>query len=341
MAQLQKGIGKQLQIGIAREITRGTTPSAASYWIAADDWAIDERFANAIDMQTYGLIEDSVSQTRVKNWAEGQLKVPLAGTTSAILFYSLFGTSYGVLHSGETTIYDNTINIAQNVQHQSLSFYVHDPIPTPGGATADYSHANGVVHKATIDYSLGKFVEVTFSLKALKGSAAAVVFSPSQAIEPRFVPQYLTFKVASTTGAILAATPIKIKSAKIDVDSNSEDDDVLGSTAPRDFLNKEFKIEGTIEAIWENESDFKTNALANTAQAMRLDLVNSDVTLGTAANPQMRLDLSKIFFTEFSRPVKIKDIMYQTVKFKASYSLSDAYMGRLLFVNSVNIAVNS
>ncbi len=342
MVQLLKGIGKQLQIGIAREVTRGTTPAAASYWIAADDWMIEERFSNAIDEQAYGLIEDNMGQVRVKNWTEGQLKVPLAGTTSAILFYSLFGTSYAVLHAGETTIFDNTMNIAQNVQHQSLSFYVHDPIATPSGATADYSYALGVVHKASIAYDLGKYVEVTFGMKTLKGSAAAVVFAPSQAIEPRFVPQYLTFKVASTTGAILAATPIKIKSAKIDIDSSSEDDDVLGSTSPRDFLNKEFKIEGTIEAIWQNESDFKTNALANTAQAMRLDLVNADVTMGAAAtNPQMRLDLSKVYFTEFSRPVKIKDVMYQTVKFKAAYSMSDAYMGRLLFVNSVNIAVNS
>lgn len=124
----------------------------------------------------------------------------------------------------------------------------------------------------------------------------------------------------------------------ISIDENIEDDEVLGQTAPRDFLNKEFSIEGTIEAIWQDESDFKTQSLANTSVAMRLDLVNSDVTEGVATNPQFRLDLARVHFTEFSRPIKIKDVVYQTVSFKAAYSATDSFMARALFVNSVNIS---
>ncbi len=333
---LLKGIGKQIQIGIAKEASRGTTPAAATYWLAVSDWAIEERFANAVDIQTYGVIEDNVNQTRVKNWAEGQLQAPLASTTSALLLLSLFGTDTPAAHAGETLVYDHTLTVAQNVQHQSLSFYVHDPIPTPGGATADYSHANGVVHKLSIDYSLGNYVMGTYSLKALKGSAAAVVFVPSQQIEDRFVPQYLTFKVANTYAGLGAASAIKIKTAKIDFDASSEDDDVLGQVAPRDFLNKEFKIEGTIEAIWENESDFKTAALANTAQAMRLDLLNSDVNYGVVpSHPEFKIDFAKVIWTEFSKPVKIAGVMYQTVKFKAAYDPTQAFMAKAIITNCV------
>lgn len=333
---LLKGIGKQLQVGISKETTRGVTPATVTYWMAVNDWNIDEKFTNATDVQAYGLIEDSVSQTRVKNWAEGQIKAPLAGTTSALLFLSMFGTDTATAHSGETTVYDHTLTVAQTVEHQSVSFYVHDPIPTPTGATADYSHALGVVTKLSIDYSLGKFVDATYSIKAQKGSAAAVVFAPSQLIEDRFVPQYLSFKSAANVAGLSGATAIKIKSAKIDIDGSSEDDDVMGSLSPRDFLNKEWKLEGTIEAIWENESDFKTNALANVAQAFQLDLINNDVSYGVVpTHPEFKLIMSKVFFTEFSRPVKIKDVMYQTVKFKAAYSLSDGYMAKAVFTNTV------
>lgn len=333
---LTRGIGKQLQIGISKEITRGVTPATVAYWMAVDDWNIDEKFMNAVDVETYGVIEDNVSQTRVKNWAEGQIKAPIAGTTSALLFISLLGTDTPTAHSGETVVYDHTLTIAQNVQHQSLSFYVHDPIPTPSGATADYSHALGVVTKASIDYSIGKFVDCTYNLKALKGSAAAVVFAPSQLIEDRFVPQYMSFKSAATVAGLSGATPIKIKSLKLDLNANSEDDDVMGSTSPRDYLNKEFSIEGTIEAIWENESDFKTNALANAVQAFQIDLLNSDVSYGVVpTHPELKIVLSKIYFTEFSKPVKIKDVMYQTVKFKAAYDPTAGYMVKAIFTNTV------
>lgn len=333
---LTRGIGKQLQIGIAKESSRGTAVASASYWLAVDDWAIEERFKNAVDIQTFGIIEDSVSQTRVKNWAEGQLKFPIAGTSSAVLFLSLFGTDTPATHAGETIVYDHVISVAQNVQHQSITFFVHDPIATASGATADYTHANGVVHKIDIDYSLGNFVTATASIKAIAGSAAAVAFVPSQAIEDRFVPQYLTFKTAAQFSGLGAASAIKIKSAKVTIDASSEDDDVMGSLNPRDFLNKEFKIEGTIEAIWQNETDFKQAALASTPKAMRLDLINSDVNIGTVpSHPEFKLDLYKVYFTEITRPVKIKDIMYQTLKFKAAYDTTNAVMAKATFVNTI------
>lgn len=335
---LLKGIGKQIQIGVAVESTRGTAKTSATYWLPTDDSELEERFQNVIDGQTYGVIEDNFGQTRVKNWMEGQIVMPLTGTSAAVLFYSLFGTSAAVVHAGETRVFDNTMNVLQTAQHKSLTFFVHDPIPTANGATADYTHANGVVNKIDIDYSLGNWVMLTAGIKALAGSAAAVVFTPAIVSEPRFVPQYLTFKVASTASGLTAASAIKIKNAKITIDENIEDDEVLGQVAPRDFLNKEFMIEGTIEAIFQNETDFKASALANTPKAMRLDLVNSDVTIGVAStNPQVRLDLTKVYFTEFSRPIKIKDVVYQTIKFKAAYSASDGYMARLLWVNHVDI----
>lgn len=333
---LLKGVGRQLQIGIAKETTRGTAKTTASYWLAADDWDMQERYTNAVDMQVYGVVEDSVSQSRVKNWAEGQIKFPISGTSSAVLFLSLFGTDTPATHAGESSIYDHVLTVAQTVQHQSLTFFVHDPIATASGATADYTHANTVVHKIDIDYSLGNFVMGTATLKGQTGSAAAVVFVPSQAIEDRFIPQYLTFKVATNLAGLAAASAIKIKSAKITLNAGDEDDDVLGSAAPRDFLNTEFSCEGTIEAIWQNEADFKVASLANTAKALRFDLINSDVTIGVAANPEFKLDFAKVYFTDFSRPITIKGIVYQTVKFKAAYDITNALMVRATFTNSIS-----
>jgi Phage tail tube protein len=145
----------------------------------------------------------------------------------------------------------------------------------------------------------------------------------------------------ATTGAIGTMTfngaLVQLKSFKLTVDSNVEDDEVLGSVAPVDFLNKEFKIEGSLEAIWQNESDFKTASLVtpNVAQALLVDIKNTDVTIGTSANPEFKVLLDKVYFTEFSRPIKIKDLVYQTVKFKAVYSTTNSEMGAITTTNTV------
>lgn len=334
---LLKGIGKQLQIGISRESTRGTASSTATvYWLATDDYSVDEKYSNAVDSQVYGLIEDNVSQTRVKNWSEGSFKLPFGDASAPLLFYSLFGTLTTTTASGETTVKNHAFTVAQTVQHQSLTISIHDPIPTPASTTADYTYKNSVINKMDIDYALGKFIDVTIGSKGLAGSMVGTVFVPAQTAENRWVPQYLTFSVASSVSGLAGATPIKIKSAKITIDENEEDDDVMGSTSPRDFLNKEFQAEGTVEAIWQNESDFRTAAIANTAQALRFNLVNSDVSIGVVpSRPTLVMDFASVYFTEFSRPVKIKEIMYQTIKFKAAYSLSAAFMVRGTITNTV------
>ena len=324
-----KGIGKLFQIGVAKESVRGTAQSAATYWPAISDAAPEEKIENAVDAQSYGVIEDSVSQTRTKNWMDGSINAPVTDQSFVLMLLSLLGTDAPALHSGETTVYDHVLTVAQNAQHQSLTIFVHDPL-----SGQDYSHALGVVHKVDIEYALKDFIKYAASILGQQGVQKSS-FTPSQSAENRFVPQYLTFKTASNLAGLNAATPIAIRNLKLSIDDNVESQDVLGNVAPADFLNKEFKIEGTLEAIWQNESDFKTNTIANTPQAMRLDLINSAVTIGTAAHPEIKIDLAKVYFTDFSRPIKTKDLVYQTLKFKAAYSISDTHMVKITCTNTV------
>jgi len=326
-----KGIGRLLSIGIAKEATRGTAQSSASYWLPFSDAAIEEKFTNVTQDEAYGIIEDSVGQFRVKNWAEGTLKVPATDQSLPLLLLSQFGAIANATHAGESVVYDHTITVGQSAQHQSLTLFIHDPL-----AAQDYSHALGVIHKTEIDAELGKFVDLSLSVKALKGTQQST-FSPSIVAENRFLPQYMTFKYAPLVSGLSGATAIQIKSVKLTIDDSIEDDDVLGSVAPVDFLNKEFKIEGTIEAIWQNESDFKTMSLVtpNVPQAMLIEIKNTDILIGSAAHPDMAITLDRVFVTDFSRPIKVKDVMYQTIKFKATYSTANSEMAKIVVTNTV------
>jgi hypothetical protein len=73
-----------------------------------------------------------------------------------------------------------------------------------------------------------------------------------------------------------------------------------------------------------------------TAQSIRFDIKNTDVTIGTAANPELIFDMPKCTIQELGRPLKVKDLTYQSIKFKAVYSISDALMIKTTLTNVVN-----
>lgn len=325
-----KGIGRLFNIGIAAEATRGTAQTSVSHWLPFSDASIEEKLKNVVQDEAYGVIEDSIGQLRVKNWAEGTLKMPVTDLSLPLILKAMMGASADATHSGETAVYDHTITVGESAQHQSLTFFIHDPL-----SDQDYSHALGVIHKLDLDVELGKFAELSLSVKAQKGVKQSS-YTPSITTENRFIPQYLTFKYATTVSGLSGATAIALKSCKLSIDSNIEDQDVLGSVSPADFLNKEFKVSGQFEAIFQNESDFKTVALAtpNVAQAALIDLKNTDVTIGTASNPEVKITLNKIYFTEFSRPIKVKDLVYQTIKWEAVYDTSAAAMLTAVVTNT-------
>lgn len=390
-------IGRLFQVGIAKETTRGTTPGSVGYWLAFAEASIDEKYNNAVDTEVYGVVEDSASMTRTKNWSEGDIKGPIGDLHFGLFLYSLLGGYAVGTHSGESVVYDHTFTVQEGVQHQSLSTYIHDP----AAAAQDYSYANAMVAKLDLEYSLGKFVAYTVHLMAQKGVQQSQ-YSPSQSAENRFVPQYMTAAFApslagaagtltatgtaattihvtglsintnllrvgmtvtgtnipvgakivtivsstafdlsiASTGTVSSMTfgpaAIKLKSLKLSVDQNVESYDVLGSLAPADFFNKEFKVEGQLDALFQNESDFKTLSLANTPQAMSIDLLNTDVTIGTSTHPELKILLAKCYFTEYGRPIKIKDLIVQSVKFKAVYSISDASMMKAVLTNTLS-----
>lgn len=326
---MSKGIGRLLQVGIAKETVRGTSETAATYYIPFSEAEVAEKDERITDEQSYGIIEAGISESIVKQWAEPSITAPIGDKHFGLILYATFGgLSTGANADASGTIKDHTFSVGQSAQHQALSLFLDDPL---GGQ--DYKFALGVISSLEINYEQGKFLEYKASLMAKKGATATL--TPSTTTENRFLPQHLTFKVATNLAGLTAASATVLKTLSVNIEKNLEQDTVLGNIAPADFLNKQFAITGTVEAIWQNESDFKTAALAGTQKAMRIDCINTGVTIGTAANPRFKLDFAKVYFSELSVPIKINDVMLQTLKFTAYYSPSDTSMVSALLTNAV------
>src|ERR1035441_706642 len=123
-----KGIGRLAAIGIAKEATRGTAQSSATYWLPFSDLSLDEKFDNVEQDEAFGIIEDSVGEFRIKNWAEGTVKIPLTDQSLPLVLLAQLGANADSTHSGETAVYDHKATVGQSAQHQSVTLFLHDPI---------------------------------------------------------------------------------------------------------------------------------------------------------------------------------------------------------------------
>lgn len=319
-----------MQVGINREVSRGTAVGTPAFMIAFAELDLDEKDARVIDEQSRGIVEGSVGESIVKQWAEATIKAPLGDKHFPLVLYATLGTLASVTGTATGTPYYHTLTVQQGAQHQSLTLLLDDPL---GGQ--DYTHANAVVSGLEIAFEREAFLTYTANFKAKKGSAASV--TPATVSENRFLPQHVTFKIATTQSGLTAASATPIKSATLRITQNIEDDDVLGNIAPQDFLNKQFEIEGEIEAIWQNESDFKTNSLTGTARAMRLDIVNTSEIIGTGStNPSLRIDLHKVVFQPVTKPIRLNELVKQRLSFRAHYDATDTRMVTITATNATS-----
>lgn len=320
---MTKAIGRLVNLGIGKESSRGT-PVAPTYWLFKSDLNYQEKFEQAVEDSSVGVIADAIDAQITKRWAEGSFAGDIKDKSIGLILLSLFGSVNSALHSGESIVYDHTFSLGNSAQHPSLTLGIDDP-------WQDYQFALAMIESLEIKYERGKFVAFTANFKSKKGATATL--TATYTVENSFRPQDLTFKIADNLSGLGSASAITIKSATIKFEKNLEIDDVLGSVDPADFLNKQFVCTGTIEAVFEDEATFKTIALGSTAKALRFDIKNTSVTIGSASNPELQIDLAKVKFSEITRATPIGDLVKQTLGFKAFYSLSDSKMFSVILTN--------
>lgn len=325
---MSKGIGRLMQMGVAKETSRGTPEAAATYWIPFSEAAVDERRDFVTEDQSRGVIEGSAGERLVKKFVEASVKAPIGDRHFGLVLLAALGSVNSAAHSGETIVYDHTFSVNESAQHQALSLFLDDPL---GGA--DYKHGLGTVKSLEIKYERGRMIDYALSLLAKTGTSATL--TPSTVTENLFLPQHATFKLATNLAGLSAASATVIRSLSLKIEKNIEHDDVLGNVEPSDFLNKQFVISGELEATWQNESDFKTAFLAGTQKALRIQLQDTATTLGLASNPTLTIDLAKVIFGELTRPISVNNVIMQRLQFKAHYSISDTKMVQAVLTNLV------
>jgi len=319
---MSKFIGALANIGIAKEAVRGTAETSATFYLPKMALSVDDVIDQVIDENTIGVIEDSIGAGLVHKASDIEIEGKIGAKSIGLLLYCLFGSK---AVSGPTdSAYTHTFTVAQSAQHQSLTVFQDDP-------NQDYKYALGMIKKFDMNIELKKFAIFKVGLRAKAGATATL--TPSYSAEDSFLPQHGIIKVATTQAGLTAASALSLRAVKLSIEKNVEEDNAIGSTAPVDILNKQIAIEGEIEVVF-NDETFKTQMLADTAQALRIQLNNTDSLIGSTSTPVLTIDLHSVKYSDFKRNYVNGDVVTATVKFKAFYKLADSKMVTCTLVNA-------
>lgn len=314
--------GRKYQVGIGKETARGTAVAPA-FWLPKYDVTVENKKTYVNGEAAMGTIHDSDGSKIVKEWAEGEITGKVRDKSFGLLLLSAFGSVASVQRGGDATVYDHTFSVANANNHQSLTIEVKNDIE-------QLKYALAVINSLKISAQVGKFVEFSAGIKAKKGATGTA--NPVYTAENEFIAKHATLKLAANLAGLGAAAAVNVKSVEISIDKNVDDHEALGSTEPVDYANKDFVCEGVIEAVFENKDDFKAVFESGTLKALRID-IKSDVIIGSAANPELKIDLASVALQDWSRKAGNNEIVTQTIKFKGHYSLADTKMIEAVLTN--------
>jgi hypothetical protein len=295
--------GDLVSIGIGKESTRGTAV-AATYWIRRGDLVFDDKVQKVTDEGAFGVLDKTLDGHIVKQWGEGNFGGNVYRNSIGLILAALFGQA-PTTTTVETTAKKHTNSLSQTNTGLSLTVAVKE-------ANLDLRMALAVLDYLKIDYAVDKYI--TFDAGFISKKSAAASNTTAFAAETKFIPKHTVFKVAATGASNLTAASAitNIKSISIEFKRNVEATQGLGSVDLENNVNKEFEVTFKIEKFYD-DTTFKDYVFNNTHRSMRVDLIDTDTTVGATTNPSLRFDFDEVLFTDWSKNSSTNNVVTETI----------------------------
>lgn len=307
-------IGRLVDVGIARETSRGTYV-APTYRLPKTALTLEDKVLKVNDRASHASIGYEGNQSLVaQKWAEGDIEFPLFDRSFGVILAALLGVP--TTSAPSSGVYTHTFALQNDNQHPSLSISVVE------SAMASMAFRLAMIEtlEITIAPDQEAMVKVTFLSKR---SADWNVTLPSIIAENKFVGRHLTFKLATDTSGLAAASGLALRSLSIKFAKRLRMDSVVGTVDPQDFINQAFSIEGDIELNLTDKT-YRALMLDGSYRAVRIDLTNDGVTIGSGSgHPEFTLDLSRVHFEAWESARPNDEVASQKLTFKALYDITN------------------
>lgn len=314
-------IGREIEVGVAIEATRGTAITTATKWFRKAVANVVERATHVVDDTTRGKLEDVEGRRVVTKYIEGEV----SGPVHADLFGYFLSNLYGVVVSTNVSgsIYSHVFNLGQNIQHPSLTLFAKD------GAVQQLVFDNAMISTLELSASIEDYVRYNATFIAAEATDNAD--TPSYDTEYDFIARDITIKMADTSGGLSAATAIKAKDITITWDQGAIRDHVVGSYTPDDIYNSKMMIEGQFTLNFDSET-YKDLYLGNSAKYMQIT-IEGEADLGSGNHPTITILLNKVMLMDWNRAGGADELVTQPISFKAFYNATDGKASQVTLKN--------
>jgi len=307
-------IGRKIDVGIAKESSRGTCASASDYiWIPYGNLSFQEKVDKVMSEQAVSHIAQHTTAVVSDAYAEGELSGEVFSGSLGLLLLNIFGSVSSSSYA--TSAYEHTFTLDNNNLHDSLSIAYKDD-------ERDLCFANAMLSNLQIEVTPGDTVKFTAGIQSLYPSDHASWTSDYSKIEHRFRGRDLHFRIAANSGDLDSASDISVKSFTLNFIQDLVRDNPCGTLGAEDIYNTIWRVEMEAVLNFEDETylDYAHN---NTQRAVRFELENQDVTIGDGTgNPSFRIDFPKVGFNAWERSSDLDDIVSQTLSMEAFYDLN-------------------
>jgi len=136
------------------------------------------------------------------------------------------------------------------------------------------------------------------------------------ATENKFIASNASIRIASDRNNFGGAPEVSVQNCHITFTKNLRRKHTLGSAEPNDIINQSVAIEGSITLPYDDKI-YKDFALQDIYKALEIKMENRAVDLGGGINPQIRIQLPRVAFHNWT-PTRSKGELYeQTINFRA------------------------
>ena len=241
------------------------------------------------------------------------------------------GTWTATVGGVDNSIFTHMFERANNNNHPSLTLTASDPVDPVRSAYA-------MVDSLELEVTNNNFMTFAASLKGKKLEAASG--SPSYSTDNPFLGKFASVKFGDLTSDLDGASASELSRLKININKNVTDYQALGSDDVDSLHNQQFNVSGDLDALFNSET-FRDYMLNSTKKACRLELANTDVTIGSAGNPELLIDMARQSFRDWGSSGENNGLRTQTMGFDGEFSVSDAFTIVMLLTNTQSTAYDA
>lgn len=304
-------IGRQLEVGLAVESTRGTAKTVAESWLRNVSANIVDKAEFAKDNSVRGRLEDMDGERLVKQWVEGDMEGIVGGNAIGYFFYNLYGSETPTLVTAG--VYSHVFALSQTIIHNSLTLFIKD------GSAQQLVANNCMLSSFELTATPDDYIR--YKASWMGKTTAANAASPTYVADSDFIGKEVVVKVATSQAGLAGASPILAKEVNLKFDTGLISDFVLGSLNPNDIYNSKMSIEGTIKKNFVDQV-FKTLYLSDTYSYMSITITGS--TLITAGHyPTITIILNRVAINSWNRSGGSDEMVTEEIGFKAYFNATD------------------